>query len=292
VRTPSHRPSSNSALLNHDGCGIRHFAIMQDVGIISADASSNLCSFAGLPAHVYTRWANAHTGVSLRRNNLSDMNLFRFHELNQAPEVPGCYSWYYRMELASRDIQSCLQQVGQAESPEAKIAIIETFLRQRLFKPYTETPYKVSLQGRLKPPYEGDVHNQFLISSSLVQRIAEEPERLLKLKALLFESVPIFASPIYIGVAKDLRHRLLRHKSLIEKFFSAAAIGASEVDTEDEGDEEAAKDHSFAREVANIRKFSTGNLVVYTFPIEIHEHLRYDLENVLNRINYPLCGRN
>ena len=127
----------------------------------------------------------------------------------------------------------------------------------------------MSLQGRLKPPYEGEVHNQFRISSSLVQRIAEEPERLLKLKALLFESVPIFASPIYIGVSKDLRQRLLRHKSLIEKFVNAAAIGASELDTEEEPDEEAA--HSFAREVASMRKFSTANLVVYTFSIEIDE---------------------
>lgn len=265
---------------------------MRDVGIISADDSSVLWSLAGAFCPVYTRWAIAGRGISLRRSDLSDMNSFRFHELNQVPEVPGCYSWYYRLELASRDIQACLQQVGQAESPEAKNAIIEAFLRQRLFKPYTETPYRVSLQGRLKPPYEGEVHNQFRISSSLVQRIAEEPERLLKLKALLFESVPIFASPIYIGVAKDLRQRLLRHKSLIEKFVNAAAIGASELDTEEEPDEEAAKDHSFAREVASMRKFSTANLVVYTFSIEIDEHLRYDLENVLNRINYPLCGRN
>lgn len=220
------------------------------------------------------------------------MNPYRFHELNQVSEVPGCYSWYYRLELASRDIQACLQQVGQAESPEAKNAIIEAFLRQRLFKHYTETPYRVSLEGRLKPPYEGDVHNQFRVSSSLLQRIAEDPERLFRLKTLLFESVPIFASPIYIGVAKDLRQRLLRHKSLIEKFANAAAIGVVEADTQEAPDEETAKDHSFAREVASIRKFSSANLVVYTFPIEIDEHVRYDLENVLNRINYPLCGRN
>src|SRR5581483_5853605 len=105
------------------------------------------------------------------------------------------------------------------------------------------------------------LENQMPISASLVARLAAKPERLWGLKDLLQQSIPFFASPIYIGVAKNLRKRLLRHKALIERYqqSSAAVLMEPQVEMEDE-DVENDKDHSFAREVASSRRFATYNL--------------------------------
>jgi len=205
--------------------------------------------------------------------------------------MPGVYSWYYRLELSDRDIQNCQAELEQSTTPQGKQTVIQAFLEKRLFRPYLETPYSVSMQGPLKPSYRGDIHNEFTISASLIDRIVDDPSRLSGLKTLLLKSVPQFASPIYIGVAKVLRDRLLHHKTLIEKFANAAAVESAETPIPDELDPEDIRDHSFAREVA-IRQFNTSNLLVCTMPLEVDEHLRYDLENVLNRLNFPLCGRN
>jgi len=207
--------------------------------------------------------------------------------------MAGVYSWYYRLELADRDIDGCREQLHNASTPEQKMTLIQEFLEQRLFRPYLETPYSVTVEGPMKPSYRGDIKNHFQVSASLIGRLVEDPSRLSKLKSLLVRSVPLFASPIYIGVAKVLRGRLLRHKFLIEKFANAAALEIAESSgSEGPSDEEETRDHSFAREVASIRQFNTSNLLVCTMPLEVDEHLRYDLENVLNRINFPLCGRN
>ncbi len=140
--------------------------------------------------------------------------------------------------------------------------------------------------------YEGEAQNTFRVSEGLVKRIVEDPSRLSKLKSLLLQCIPNFASPIYIGVAKVLRVRLLRHKSLIEAFANSAALEPLDAQLDQDDSDEAVRDSSFARQVSAIRKFNSANLVVSTLPIEVDEDLRYDLENVLNRINFPLCGRN
>jgi hypothetical protein len=221
-------------------------------------------------------------------------NGFRLHELSSAPEEPGVYAWYYQIELSKKDIQDCIERVVQSNSESERRDIVKTFLERRLFMYYRETPYEVSLRGPMKPTYAGSVYNQVMISEALVERITEDPERLNGLRDLLRDSVPLFSSPIYIGVAKNLRNRLLQHKALIEKFQNAQALEdfSPPAEAADEQSREAERDHSFAREVSTIRNFATQYLVAYTMAFPVDEHLRVDLENILNRINYPLCGRN
>ena len=218
----------------------------------------------------------------------------RLYELMQAPENPGVYAWYYRIELSDKDITDCISSCSAASSDEQRCDVVRIFLERRLFTYYREQPYTAVLTGPLKPTYTGFLENQMPISPSLVSRLAAKPERLWALKDLLQQSIPFFASPIYIGVAKNLRKRLLRHKALIERYqqSSAAVLMEPQVEMEDE-DVENDKDHSFAREVASSRRFATYNLVVHVMPLETDEDgLRVDIENLLNRINYPLCGRN
>lgn len=219
----------------------------------------------------------------------------RLYELMQAPELPGVYAWYYRIELSDKDITDCIASCNCAASDDERCAVVRLFLERRLFSYYREQPYQAVLTGPLKPTYSGLLENEMPISPSLVTRLAAKPDRLWALKDLLQQSIPFFASPIYIGVAKNLRRRLLRHKSLIERYQQSMAAGlmdpVADMDAEDDGERD--KDHSFAREVATSRRFATYNLVVHVMELETDEDgLRVDIENLLNRINYPLCGRN
>jgi len=217
------------------------------------------------------------------------MNGYRLHELELVPDRPGVYSWYYAQELSDRDIEAGIRDVEGASDEDNREAMIRSFLERHLFRYYGETPYEVSLSGALKPRYTGRVDHQSSVSSSLVRRLSENPERLRGLKQILRTSVPHFASPIYIGVATSLRQRLMRHKALIEKFGNARDLD----DVKPESDEpEDAIVHSFAREVCVNRRLVTTNLVVYVLECNVDPSLRYDVENLLNRINYPLCGRN
>jgi hypothetical protein len=216
---------------------------------------------------------------------------FRFNEVANAPETPGVYSWYYRIELADRDIATCVAEVNSTAATAEREELVKSFLDRRLFRYYKEEPYEVHMGGALKPSYSGLVNHRSDISPSLIRRIAENPERLNEIKSTLRLAVPLFASPIYIGVAKRLRDRLMQHVKLIEYFqqIRASAAGSGLEPTPDS--EEEVNDHRFAHEVSMLRDFTTSNLVVNTLELQVEEAIRYDLENILNRINYPLCGR-
>ena len=74
-------------------------------------------------------------------NSLSTTKYFRFSEVAGAPETPGIYAWYYRIELTDRDIANCIEEIDLEQSPEARIEIIKTFLETYLFRYYKEMPY-------------------------------------------------------------------------------------------------------------------------------------------------------
>ena len=80
---------------------------------------------------------------------------FRFSEVAQAPNGPGVYSWYYRIELTDKDIATCIENVALENNPDIKEAIVHAFLEAHLFRYYKEVPYFVALSGQLKPRYEG-----------------------------------------------------------------------------------------------------------------------------------------
>jgi hypothetical protein len=218
---------------------------------------------------------------------------FRFSEVASAPNTPGVYSWYYRIELADKDIAKCVEDVELEESEEARDDIMRDFLRTHLFRYYKEVPYFIALSGQLKPKYEGFIGHREDISSSMIRRLSAAPNNLYELKKTLRLAIPLFASPIYIGVATRLRERLLQHVRLIDSLqhLRASAVGDIEAPAQ-HADEEDDRDHKFAHEVSMIRGFRPSSLIVNTMELPVTDAIRYDLENVLNRINYPLCGRN
>lgn len=217
---------------------------------------------------------------------------FRFSEVANAPETPGVYAWYYRIDLTDKDIANCIEEVELELSPEEREAIVKRFLETHLFRYYKEMPYLVDLTGPLKPRYKGAIDHNIDISETLVKRLAAEPNNLLELKRMLKLTVPMFASPIYIGVATRLRDRLRQHVRLIDALQNLKASAVGDGFQVPAGDTDDDRDHKFAYEVAMTRGFRSSNLIVNTLELPVTDTIRYDLENILNRINYPLCGRN
>jgi hypothetical protein len=218
---------------------------------------------------------------------------FRFSEVAGAPNTPGVYSWYYRIELTDKDIAKCVEDVELEPSQEARDELVRVFLETHLFRYYQEVPYFIALSGQLKPRYEGFVAHHSDVSPSLIRRLSEAPNNLYDLKKTLRLAIPLFASPIYIGVATRLRERLLQHVRLIDQLQNLRASAVEDIHSVPTGaTEDEDSDHKFAYEVSMVRGFRPSSLIVNTLELPVNDSIRYELENVLNRINYPLCGRN
>lgn len=216
--------------------------------------------------------------------------LYLWQEIDDTPARTGIYAWYYRHTLADFDINKLIADLRDLPTTASTIEARErvtAFLRKHIFGAFIEEPYDAVIRGRLKPTYEGTLSNDATISPELVERIMLEPERLWSLKTVLQEAVPEFASPVYIGMAVDLNCRLRRHKRLIEQYMAAAGRARSD----DKLTPMESEDHSFAREVVR-RGFSSNGLAVAVRVLNTQEKVHVDAENILNRINYPLCGRN
>ncbi|MDF2381826.1 hypothetical protein JMG10_10145 [Nostoc ellipsosporum NOK] len=213
------------------------------------------------------------------------MATFSWHEVADAPAKPGVYAWYYTPEITTFDLDRITAEVAALKAAGGASAAkdaVRAFLEQNVFSYFREQPYAAQLRGPLKPRYEGQIEHKPSLSDSLLERIVEEPARLATIRDVLEGSAPHFASPIYIGMAEKLRARLKQHKALIEKYGELPDLGASE---------EERRDQSFAREVRS-RNIPPSRLFVVAKVISGSPGAYIDIENILNRIHYPLLGRN
>lgn len=213
------------------------------------------------------------------------MAIYSWHEIGDAPSAPGVYAWYYTPEITVFDLERITSEIVELKegrgTSAAKDAVRE-FLDETVFRYFREQPYSAQLRGPLKPRYEGKIEHQPTLSESLLDRIVEDPARLSTIRAVLEASAPNFASPIYIGMSERLRMRLGKHKALIEKYGELPDPGLSEEDQ---------RDHSFAKEV-RARSIPPSRLFVVATVISGPPGTYVDIENILNRIHYPLLGRN
>lgn len=231
---------------------------------------------------------------------MNSPKLLLFHELHDPtalPLLPGLYAWYYQPRLTQKDLATLFEKLQTQPEKQARKVMLEVFLEKFLFSPYREPPYTASLNAPLRPAYEGTLHAQTPVSEALVDRLEEEPTRLNHIKVVLEHTLPWFASPIYIGMAKNLRNRLRQHIRLIDQYLEQRTTAHDKFSERempiDREDEDVSIAHSFAYEVVIQRNFDVNRLCVYYLPIDpLVSGIRNDVENILNRINYPLCGRN
>jgi len=194
----------------------------------------------------------------------------------------GVYAWYYTPILSDRDIEKVEDSLLGKSSLEKK-EIYQSYLQSHLLNFYKEDPYKATIIGALKPVYKGCLEHSNEASESLVEKLVDSELTLFALKNLLLEMDENFLSPIYIGMASNISTRLSQHKSMIQKesdfTFNQSVYG----------NETAAyvRDTCFAERIIS-RKYVTSGMFVVVKEAESHSAV----ENILNRINYPILGRN
>jgi len=204
-------------------------------------------------------------------------------EIDLAPETPGVYAWYSRLVISKADIDSVINRIHEAKrrgEMQAR-AEVEDALDQFIFSPYRETPYQVALRGQLKPKFSGEINHEPSKSESLVGRLASSPERFWTVSEVLKSAAPWFTAPLYIGMAINVRSRLKQHRNKIVELRDLQGHGSID-DTAEAG---------FANQVV-ARNFDPTNLFVHIAEVNVDTGEHNDLENILNRINYPIFGRN
>lgn len=212
------------------------------------------------------------------------IELYEWAEIVNVPSKPGVYAWYYRPELTEFDLEETINRL-QSNCKSGNEAdgkkVVETFLAEKIFQYFQEDPYRVKLEGPLKPRYKGELRHAPFPSPALIDRIIENPDRLRTIKEVLETSSPEFASPIYIGMSENLGERLEQHRKLIQKCRENKLEKRS-------GD---SREHNFAFQICQ-RNIVPTRLFVAVRIIDGLDNRYVDIENILNRIHYPLFGRN
>lgn len=224
---------------------------------------------------------NAHLSAAV-------IQRFLWAEIYTTPASPGIYAWYYSPEITLFDLKEAIESLEEllcsGNKDEARCYVRE-LLDKRLFHYFRELPYRARIAGPLKPTHEGYLEHKPDISDSLVSRIVECPQRLQLIRDVLEVSAPHFASPLYIGMSDNLRQRLSKHKSLIEKYRSRG------VRDETDRTHTQAGDMSFADQIVQ-RRIPPERLFVVICELTNLDSDPVDIENILNRIYYPVLGRN
>lgn len=213
-----------------------------------------------------------------------DVRRFGWRELSRAPEEPGVYAWYAKLLISTADLSSFTENVHRrvagGEDPRSYVSEV---LERLIFRRYHEDNYQVTVSGPLKPRYVGEAAHQISMSQSLIERLCEDPERLRIIAETLAVAAPAFTAPLYIGMATSLRERLMKHKTLIEKLRDAKSRKSTDEITDG--------DAGFARQIV-ARQFDPTNLFVHVRLVNSLGNEHVDIENILNRINFPIFGRN
>lgn len=217
--------------------------------------------------------------------------MYEWSEIPSIPHRPGVYAWYYKPEITVRDLDDTVvvirSYIEAGDDGKAR-EVLHSFLEDCVFRYFKEEPFTISLRGPLKPTYVGKVDHQPSVSESLINRILEDPQRLSTLKEVLEASSPEFASPLYIGMAERLGVRLNQHRMLIERY---RARQSHYYDSSSEFYFQGARDHGFAKHVSKLH-MDPMRLFVFVRFISGEDKPYLDIENMLNRIHYPLFGRN
>lgn len=224
------------------------------------------------------------------------MNQYTWSEIKEIPNKPGIYAWYYNPELTEFDIDKTIINLKESKgniNDSALYKIVKDFLEEYIFKYFLEDPYNVLLKGALKPEYNGQIEHVSNISDSLINRIINEPEKLRTIKNVIENSAPFFASPIYIGMSESLNRRLVKHKRLIEQYLDKKSknINYFRDHILSDNSNKEYRDKGFAFQICK-RNIVPTKLFVMVKIIDDSTESYLDIENILNRIHYPLLGRN
>lgn len=211
------------------------------------------------------------------------MKSIKWNLINQSniADTSGVYAWYYDLSLGIKDIENLIFAISNSSCHAESYNLIEVFLKKRIFSFFQEEPYKAQIEGKLMPSFQGVLEHVDICSSSLIEKILINPQVLYEVKKNIDLLNSEFMSPIYIGMSKNLFTRISKHKSLIESFKSEPRNILDSID----------RDENFAARVVSRGMIETKLRVSISY-VESDFGIQSIMENLLNRINYPVLGRN
>jgi hypothetical protein len=217
----------------------------------------------------------------------------RVNQIDLVPDKPGVYSWYYVPTISDYDLTNLKSILKKTSCCKDKSKQVKQFLENHIYAPYQETPYLASLSGKLKPEYIGELTYKHNISQSLIKRIVEDPNRLDSIKHVFNGLSMTLLSPIYIGMAsRSLKVRLKDHIKTMRDYQRKKTELQDKMHLNIPLEEPFDLSHKFSHEAIIIRSLDINNLKFTFQEIDFETKIENDIENLLNRLNYPLCGRN
>ncbi|MGB3405328.1 MAG: hypothetical protein WBA77_21770 [Microcoleaceae cyanobacterium] len=218
-----------------------------------------------------------------------------FDEISDAPPQPGLYAWYANLGLGAADL---------ADEGQTRRAL------EKQTQKYKPVPLQVDIKGNFGSRWVGklsdssidDLGNALLNQTSdntnsegshspekqrgqkLCNALAESATRQ-ALISTLEECIPIFLSPLYVGISDNLQQRLQHHvrqfRLVARKSKSQNEYLTSDLDTEASGTE-------FAMRAVNA-KFKEDNLKAFIFPVPNIENLNpTEVRNVIEGVEFLL----
>lgn len=219
----------------------------------------------------------------------SHLEFFRGEDLPAGvPGRAGIYAWYGRVVLPDPERARASSQEG-----------LDGLFREHVFARYQRQPYEVTLTAALEPRFRGRVVHDLASPTSS----PSSPDTTTRVAETIFTFLarsfaPAFSTPIYVGkaVKQPLSARVAQHLAGLRDYLGRSpdfldAQRRALLQDETGAEEEDLDAHSFAIEAA-VRRFTPARLLLVTYaPPTIHPDDIGVLESVVNRINYPICGR-
>ncbi|WP_329092385.1 hypothetical protein [Streptosporangium sp. NBC_01469] len=153
-------------------------------------------------------------------------------DVDSAPNGPGLYAWYVRPQVSISKSDTI------ADEEEAAAAFLDALQRYALvYEPPSidlrgESAYEARWAGKIHVEYPLSALGEFVqpgtpqiqggasdtggaeeSAARSLFRAAHSYTKRNSLTQVLDQAIPIFAAPLYIGIAADLKKRLSRHKS-------------------------------------------------------------------------------
>ncbi len=211
------------------------------------------------------------------------MNSVKWNLINTSTidKKSGLYAWYYDLSIGDHDIKKLIELLESNINISDNYKSVSDFLEKNFFIFFKEDNYKTKITGKLMPTFVGDLLHVEQCSESLVNKIVNSPTVLWDIKKIINEISVGFSSPIYIGMSENLQSRINNHKRLIEKFKNERI----RIDNFDDRDE------NFAARIISRGMIETNLRVVVKY-VSSDKNIHNLMENLLNRVNYPILGRN
>lgn len=160
---------------------------------------------------------------------------------SEAPEGPGLYAWYGNLHYGSADLRdaAAFRRLLDRHSQRYALADLPVVIRGPFGRSWSGSAHSESATGVLSQP-------------SGLQEVSESESDRKAMADLLMSLAPMFSAPLYVGVSKNVKHRLGTHQRHI-----VARLDSSEADV----DAASSRDAEFADRVVGAG-FSPSHLTV------------------------------